>query len=55
MCLKRLLAVLTVCILLMGTLCVPASAESVASKVDLLCTVDSEGDCMVTMNVTQHL
>jgi hypothetical protein len=55
MCLKRLLAVLTVCILLMGTLCVPASAESVASKVDLLCTVDSEGDCMVTMNVTLHL
>ena len=55
MCLRRLLAVLTVCILLMGTLCVPASAESVASKVDLMCTVNSEGNCLVTMNVTLHL
>ena len=52
---KRLLAVLTVCILLIGTLCVSVSAESVASRVDLLCTVNSEGDCMVTMNVTLHL
>ena len=52
---KRLLAVLTVCILLMGTLCLPASAESVASKIDILCTVNSEGDCLVSMNVTLHL
>jgi len=42
-------------ILLMGTLCVPASAESVASKVDMLATVNSEGDCLVSMNVTLHL
>ena len=33
----------------------PASAESVASKVDLLATVNSEGDCLVSMNVTLHL
>ncbi len=52
---KRLLALLTICILLMGSVCISASAESVASKVDLLCTVNSEGDCLVSMNVTLHL
>ena len=55
MCLKRLFSALCVLLLLMGTLVVPASAESVASKVDLMCTVNSEGDCLVTMNVTLHL
>ncbi len=54
-CVKRLLALLTLCVLLAGSLCVSASAESVASKVDLLCTVNSEGDCLVSMNVTLHL
>ena len=52
---KRLFSALCVLLLLMGTLVVPASAESVASKVDLMCTVNSEGDCLVTMNVTLHL
>ena len=52
---KRVLAVLGILILLMGTLVLPASAESVASKIDLMCTVNSEGDCLVTMNVTLHL
>ena len=52
---KRLFAMLAACILLMGVLCMPASAESVASKVDLLCTVNSEGDCLVTMTVTLQL
>lgn len=52
---KRLLALVTVCILLLGTLCVPASADSMASKVDLLCTVNSEGDCLVSMNVMLQL
>jgi hypothetical protein len=33
----------------------PASAESAASRVDLMCTVNSEGDCLVTMNVTLFL
>ena len=55
MCLKRLLAMLMLLILMMGTLCVSASAESVASKVDMVCTVNSEGDCLVTMNVNLHL
>ena len=39
---KRLFSALCVLLLLMGTLVVPASAESVASKVDLMCTVNSE-------------
>ena len=52
---KRLLALLCTLFLLMGSLVMPASAESVASKVDLMCTVNSEGDCLVTMNVTLHL
>ena len=52
---KRLFAALCVLVLVMGTLVLPASAESVASKVDMMCTVNSEGDCLVTMNVTLHL
>lgn len=52
---KRLLALLTVCVLLAGVICIPASAESTASLVDLLCTVNSDGDCLVTMTVTLHL
>ena len=52
---KRFLAMLILCILLVGTLAVPASAESVATRVDLLCTVNAEGDCLVTMNVTLKL
>ena len=43
------------CVLLVGVLAVPASAESVATRVDLLATVNSEGDCLVSMNVTLHL
>lgn len=52
---KRLLALFTVCILLAGVICIPVSAESTASLVDLLCTVNSDGDCLVTMTVTLHL
>ena len=52
---KRLFAVLTVCIALLAALVTPASAESAASRVDLMCTVNSEGDCLVTMNVTLFL
>lgn len=52
---RRLFALLTVCILLSGVLVIPASAESAASKVDMLCTVTSDGDCLVTMNVTLRL
>lgn len=52
---KRLLAILTLCILLTGVICLPVSAESAASKVDLYCTVNSEGDCLVTMEVMLRL
>lgn len=38
-----------------GILCIPVSAESAASKVDLYCTVSAEGDCMVTMTVNLRL
>ena len=55
MCLKRFLAMLVLCVMLVSSFCMSASAESVASKIDLLCTVNSEGDCLVTMNVTLHL
>jgi len=53
--LKRIFAALTVFILLITALATPASAESAASRVDLMCTVNSEGDCLVTMNVTLFL
>ena len=52
---KRVLIVLSVCVLLMGVICIPASAESAASKVDLLCTVTSDGDCLVSMTVILRL
>ena len=34
--LKRLLAMLAVCVLMLGVICLPASAESAASRVELL-------------------
>ena len=52
---RRLLTLLTVCVLLTGVLCIPAFAETSASKVDLYCTVTSEGDCQVSMTVTLRL
>ena len=52
---KRIFAVLALCILLMGAFALPARAESAASRVDLMCTVNSGGDCLVTMNVTLFL
>ena len=53
--LKRLLAMLAVCVLMLGVICLPASAESAASRVELLCTVNSDGDCLVTMTVSLRL
>jgi len=53
--LKRLFAAAVVYILLLSCLALPAKAESTASRVDLMCTVNSEGDCLVTMNVTLFL
>ena len=54
-CLKRLFALLTAVIVMAGVLCIPVSAESAASRVDLYCTVSSEGDCAVEMSVNLRL
>ena len=54
-CLKRIITLLSVLILLAGCLCIPVSAESAASQVDLMCTVNSEGDCLITMTVNLRL
>ena len=51
---RRLLALLGACMIAV-CLVLPASAESSASKVDLLCTVNYDGDCRVTMTVILHL
>ena len=52
---KRLLSLVFVCVLLMGVLVLPASAESAASTVDLYITVNAEGDALVTMQVMLRL
>ena len=52
---KRLVTMLAVIILLAGCLCIPVSAESAASSVNFMGTVNSEGDCLVTMTVNLRL
>ncbi len=52
---RRLLALLTVCLLLGSFICVPASADSAASSIDFVCTVNNDGDCFVTMTVMLRL
>ena len=52
---KRILAVLVACVLLMGVICMPVAAESGASRIESFFTVNSEGDCMVSMTVTLRL
>lgn len=52
---KRILSLLTVILLLAGCLCIPASAESAASSISLMCTVTSDGDCVATMTVNLRL
>ncbi len=52
---KRLLTLLACVILLAGCLCIPVSAESAASSVNLMCTVNSDGDCLATMTVNLRL
>ena len=52
---KRLLSLLGVVLVLAGCLCIPVSAESAASSVNLMCTVNSEGDCLATMTVNLRL
>ena len=52
---KRFLTLLCTVLLLAGCLCIPVSAESAASSVNLMCTVTSEGDCLATMTVNLRL
>ena len=52
---KRFATLLVCVILLAGCLCLPVSAESAASSVNLMCTVNSEGDCLATMTVNLRL
>ena len=52
---KRVFTLLACLILLAGCLCIPVSAESAASSVNLMCTVNSEGDCLATMTVNLRL
>ena len=52
---KRILTLFACIILLAGCLCIPVSAESAASSVNLMCTVNSEGDCFATMMVNLRL
>ncbi len=52
---RRLFALALVCLAMAGVLVLPASAESAASQVDLYCTVNAEGDCLVTMQVGLRL
>ena len=52
---KRILTGLFLCCLLIGVLALPVSAESAASRVDVYCTVNSEGDCLVNMTATVRL
>ena len=52
---KRILTLFACIILLAGCLCIPVSAESAASSVNLMCTVNSEGDCFAIMKVNLRL
>lgn len=52
---KRLFTLAVMTVLLLGALVMPASAESAASVVDLYCTVNTDGDCLVTMQVSLRL
>lgn len=52
---RRLLALFAAVLALGYVLAVPASAESVATKIDLNYIVDQEGDCHATMHVLLRL
>lgn len=49
------MVLLSVCVLLCGVIALPASAESAASRVDLLCTVNADGDALVSATVLLRL
>lgn len=48
---RRIFALFSICILLLGALALPVRADSAASKMDIRATVTAEGDCLVSMNV----
>ncbi len=52
---KRIFALLTAVLLLSSVLVIPASAETAASKIDIYCTVTSDGDVAVDMTVDLRL
>ena len=52
---KRLLQVFILCAVLACVVCLPVSAESAATRVDLQCTVTSGGDCLMTATVNLRL
>ena len=52
---KRRLLILAMTVILMVCMAVPVSADSAASRVDLFCTVDPDGNCLVNMTVTLRL
>ena len=52
---QRLLLVLLLCVLMVGVIAMPASAESAATKAESYINVNSEGDCIVALTVTLHL
>lgn len=52
---RRLFLTLALCIALAGVLCIPASAETAATQVNMQCSVTSDGDCRVSMNLRLRL
>ena len=52
---RRGLAMLALCIALLGVICLPASAETAATRLDYLCTVNAEGDCLVSLTAVIQL
>lgn len=52
---RRKLVMLILGILLLGALCLPASASTAATRVDYLCTVTADGDCRVSVTVVLRL
>lgn len=54
--LKRRLSVILLSLLLISCIfALPVSADNQASKVELYCTINPDGDCLVSMNVTFHM
>lgn len=52
---KRCLAMVLLCCLMVGALVLPASADSYAAKVDSYVTVSADGDALVALTATLHL